>query len=247
LVADYNWENSGIKLNIYQDEITEFSDINIGLGYNWGAHIGKKSRFSLGVRADYGIYSATLGNVATGIENDPAFNSISSNYINLGGGLYWHSENVFTGLSAPYLFNNSRDAGLINFSNMDILFNHFFYTFGARFGNRTWQFIPSTLVTFVSGSPISFDLNANWIYDRTILFGLGYRNNNTAILSGGFIVLKDLKFVYSYDITAFGISGGGGSHEITAGYGVSFFDGKFSKKRRYLKKNYQRKKNPRYY
>ena len=243
LVVNYNLgDRHGLKLNIYQDNITVFSDLNFGLGYNWRTYTGNNSMLSLGILADYGIYSAALGGVNTQMAGDPAFGSIGSSYINVGTGAYWESSNFYMGLSAPYLFNNSKNAGLFN---PDILFNHVFYTLGSRVEMGDVQFFPTGLAKVVWGSPIQFDVNANFLYRNKIWYGGGYRNDNTFIFMFGMVFYEALTLMYSYDLALLAASNtSSGSHEITLGYGISFYGGDKPMKRRYFKRSGGRMKAP---
>ena len=239
--ANYNIGDAhGLKLNFYQDDITVFKDLNFGLGYNWRTFTGESAMLSFGVLVDYGMYSAALGGVSTKVANDPAFTSLSSSYLNFGSGVYWESSNVFMGLSAPHLFNNSKNAGLIN---PDVLFNHIYYTLGARFGDFKMQFFPTTLVKYVLGSPLQFDVNANFLYNYKFWYGIGYRNDNTIIPAVGMVLFEGLKLIYSYDIAVLAnTSHSSGSHEVTLGYSTSFYSGDQFGKRKYLTKRYNYKK-----
>jgi len=240
-VAQYNIGDAhGLRLNIYQDDITVFKDLNFGLGYNWRTYTGESSMLSFGTLVDYGIYSAALGGVQTQVANDPAFTSLSSSYINVGAGAYWESYKVFMGLSAPYLFNNSKNEGLFN---PDVLFNHVYFTAGVRVGDFKMQFFPTTMVKYVWGSPIQFDVNANFLYNYKFWYGVGYRNDNTIIPSVGMVLYEGLKLIYSYDIAILSNANhSAGSHEVTLGYSTSFYSGDQFGKRKYLTKRYNYKK-----
>ena len=240
-VAHYNIGDAhGLKLNIYQDDITVFKDLNFGLGYNWRTYTGESSMLSFGTLVDYGIYSAALGGVKTQVANDPAFTSLSSSYINIGAGVYWESYRVFAGLSAPYLFNNSKNEGLFN---TDVLFNHVYFTTGGRIGDFKMQFFPTAMVKYVWGSPLQFDVNANFLYNYKLWCGLGYRNDNTIIPAIGMVLYRGLKLIYSYDVAILSnMNHSSGSHELTLGYSTSFYSKDPFGKRKYFTKRYNHKK-----
>jgi len=59
LVLAYNLGNKhGLNMNVYQDDITVFSDLKLGLGYNYRINLSRSSVLSFGINSDYGFYSA---------------------------------------------------------------------------------------------------------------------------------------------------------------------------------------------
>ena len=139
---------------------------------------------------------------------------------------------------APYLFNNSLHLAQNGILTPNIKFNHMYLIGGVRFEFYAFNFVPTTLIKIVSGSPIQIDLNANFLlYDRVWL-STGFRSNKSINFSTGYVMKNGMKFIYSYDLdilTAANYSTG--SHEFSIGYGLSFYRKDPFSKRKFVKKN----------
>ena len=80
------------------------------------------------------------------------------------------------------------------------------------------------MVKGVSGAPISFDVNANFLmYDR-FEAGASYRWQDAVSLLFNFGVTRSFRVGYAYDytISEFSNSNTGGSHELMLLYDISF-------------------------
>lgn len=237
--------SSGLNLNIYQDNITVFSDFNASLGYNYRIAMSKSSALSLGIKAGYGFYSANYTRLAVIDFEDPVFAAdvSSQGYMNFGAGAYFESSNITAGFSFPYLINNGLPSEFDSISgDIGMKFNHSFYTLGGKFGNGQVGFYPTTLVKHVAGSPLQIDLNATFLFNEAFLPSIGYRNDNTLILSAGYIFRSGVKIIYSYDLASFSTASySSGSHEVSIGFGTYFASNPY-KKGKYLTPKQQFKK-----
>ena len=166
--------------------------------------------------------------------------------MNFGTGLFFFFFSFFTGISAPYLFNNSLIQSKNGLVDKNFEFNHIYFTMGRKFELKNLSFTPTTLIKMVTGSPLQIDINANFLIKEKVWLSSGYRSNNTVILSIGYIILKNIKLVYSYDFVNFTpASYSSGSHEISIGYGLNFYKNNPFNKRKYFKKSGKYKKQKR--
>ena len=228
-----------INLNFYQDQITVFKDFRIGAGYAYNLQLSRSSQLSFGINADYGRFTHNFMGLAVQDQGDNVLASSTSgkSYLNFGAGLYYESDRFFAGFSSPYLFNNSLLRASDGLFLPSLKFNHFYATAGYRFDGDYISFTPTVLIKTVSGSPIQADINMNALVQDKIWLSLGYRTNHAVILSTGYVIIDNLKLVYSYDLEVLTrISHAKGSHEISLGYGISFYQNKSFSKRRYYRK-----------
>jgi type IX secretion system PorP/SprF family membrane protein len=234
-----------IHLNIYQDAITVFNDVKIGLGYNYRIALSKRTLFSFGIKGDVGFIDADYSSLISQDPDEVLLNANfeSQKYMNIGAGLFVQSANYFVGFSMPHLFKNSIDKSKDAILNSRLKFNHTYLSMGNKFEFKTFTFTPTALVKTVSGSPLQLDLNANFLVKEQVWLSGGYRSTNELILSIGFVMFKNFKLVYSYDFSFFSSTNPySGTHEVSVGYGISFYKKYMGNKRKFLKRNKKFKK-----
>jgi len=245
-VAGANINNKhNVNVNLYQDEITIFKDMKIGLGYNYRINLSKSTLLSFGIKGDYGIFSGNYSALkAQDLDDVQLINNVNTkSYLNFGAGMYFVSDNFFAGISSPYLFNNSVVQTQDDVLNADIAFNHIYFSMGSKFEFEDLSFTPTTLVKMVSGSPIQVDLSANFLIKERVWLSGGFRSDKTLIFSTGFVILNGLKLVYSYDFSNFSSTDiSSGSHEVSLGYGLDFYKKNTFQRRRYFKRNMRKRK-----
>jgi type IX secretion system PorP/SprF family membrane protein len=124
-----------------------------------------------------------------------------------------------------------------------LTYQHFFVTGGYRFvQDEYFQFYPTTMVKWTKGAPMAISLDMNFLIRKRFWASVGYRIDNTIIMSVGLLFMKDFKIIYSYDLGLGNVNRFGGmTHELSLGYGLSMFKGAFEK-RKYLNKKGWRKK-----
>lgn len=234
LTAAYNMGNHGVHLNALNDRITVVNNTQFGVGYHYVLRLDKKNALSLGVNGSLGKFSALYNQLQLASANDNVFqNRVNANFLNFGAGLHFQNDNVFFGVSAPYLFNNQlKNSGTL--VEGGLIKNHIYAMGGARFGTERFLFTPTTMVKYVSGAPIQMDLDFNAIVNERMWFGLGGRTDKTFKCSVGVFFSNNIKLVYTYDAGLFAeFYNAFGGHEISLSYGNSFYSNKFSK-RKYL-------------
>jgi type IX secretion system PorP/SprF family membrane protein len=152
--------------------------------------------------------------------NDPMIGNNTLNHMvpDASLGLWVYSDRAFFGLSANQIFQNR-----LSFNNQATyggnLNYHYFLTGGYRFKiNHELDFIPSTMVKFVMGAPLQFDLNARVKYKDLFWGGLSYRRQDAVAIMAGLIISNQVEIGYSYDITTSKLRRASwGSHEIIVG------------------------------
>jgi len=240
LVAGLSVKNKHrVNLNIYQDGITIFNDFKVGLGYNYRIKMTERSYLSLGFKADYGQFQSNYTDLTVqDIGDNVVLNNPSSKrYLNIGTGMYYQSPSFFASLSSPFLLNNSVLKPLNHLGSFALKFNHIYAAAGGKFHTESVAFFPTMLLKVVGGAPPQIDLNANVLLYQQIWLSGGLRNDLTIILSTGYVMRNGMKLIYSYDISSFSNAYySAGTHEISLGYGFSFYRLGLTRKK-YVKKS----------
>ena len=162
--------------------------------------------------------------------------SFTQSSINIGGGIFIDGENYFAGLGLPYMLNNHLVSPSKDYA---ITYNHFYLIGGYKITldqNEDLVLFPTSQLKLVSGSPLQVSADFNCIYKDVLLGGVGYRSDNSAVLSTGVKLNSSLggfSIIYSYDtpFTAMALAKKG-SHEISLNYNQSLIFGKGSKRSR---------------
>ncbi len=101
---------------------------------------------------------------------------IQSKYLpNFGVGFYYDSDNVYVGISAPRLLQNSFDfSEEISIVSKEI--THIYIMGGVKFGEPdNIQWFPQVLIKQVAGAPFDADVSLTAIFKDKISAGLSYR------------------------------------------------------------------------
>ncbi len=134
-----------------------------------------------------------------GIANDPNFaENIDATVPTVGLGFLFNHSRFFAGVSAPNVIGNrlaSRDD--LNLSNP------VFGYFGYRFFSNIFEEImikPNMLVRYENGAPLQADLNLSVSFKNKFEIGAGYRTTTSVNLLAGVYLVKNLRFVYHYNM-----------------------------------------------
>jgi type IX secretion system PorP/SprF family membrane protein len=155
--------------------------------------------------------------------NDPALQQrVSRSALNLGAGVWMYNKSAFAGISASQLFSPASDssAGYGELGSRLTQRRHYYFMAGARLPlGRKIYLVPSALVRFVSGVPLSYNLNAKLVLSERFWGGLAYRGKESVSVFAGLLFSKRISLSYSYDlVTSQFRHAAAGSNEIHLGY-----------------------------
>ena len=218
----------GIGLNITNDQIGFFQDIQVGLAYGYQLQL---SNGTLGIGAGLNIRNMSVNSAqwspSDGNLGDPdlvAENDNSGlNFDNFSFGVYYESENIWAGISTAELSEanltlDSRN----NLETVDYTFSRHYYLMGGynwEIPSTNWTLMPSTLIKSDFNSSPALDVNITGMYNNKVWGGVTYRLQDAVAVNLGYLVLPSLKVGYSYDVGTSAVSSqGNGSHEIMARY-----------------------------
>lgn len=140
----------------------------------------------------------------------------------LNAGVFVYDDRFYAGLGTQQLaFKrlNYKLAGGTDYQPLGRLYTHYFLTAGYRYNlNEDWILAPSVLVKSVQPAPVSFDVNAKFLYQERFWMGLSYRHRDAVVGLIGVNLNSFLTVGYSYDYVLSDIqTASRGSHEIVLG------------------------------
>ena len=209
----------GVGLSLVADQVFVESQTGFNIDFSYKLQVAESANLFLGVKAGGSTYNINRGRLGNnGFDSDPALNNIDTGFKpNFGAGAYLLHNDYFVSLSVPSILSSERideENGRVTQATEEA---HVYLSGGYNFRiNENTEFRPSTLVRYVSGSPISADITAALRLYNRFEFGAAYRTDQA--LSGLLMInLADwMDFGYAYESsTRDEISGvSNGTHEL---------------------------------
>lgn len=213
----------GVGLMVIQDKLgdnknTEFQGIasyKIQVNRSW---------LSFGWQMGFIRYETDPSMLTIKDPGDPAFAELTETKFNTGVGVLMKGDNYMVGISAPRLLPATVSQGGQSIE----LYKQTYYLFGsyAWLIAENIRFKPSVLTRYTSGSPLSYDLNASFVFQDKYTGGVFTRNFNTYGLLAQAIVNK-FRIGYMLELPVGASNLNFTTHEITVGLAMdvlSFHD-----------------------
>lgn len=216
--------NSGIGMSVYFDKLGQQNSTIARLHYAYhvkpGGGLG-----TLGIGLYAGLSSRSLGNQWVAVDpvtDDAAIpdNGSSASGFDMGFGVYYTSPKLWAGISSTQL--NEAELADVSIKNK----RHYYVQAGydLQLKNPKFMLQPSLLLKSDATST-QIDLNALFMYDKTVWLGVGYRTEDAIAPMIGYQVQMGkektgmLRIGYSYDVTTSELKNySSGSHEIMLNY-----------------------------
>jgi type IX secretion system PorP/SprF family membrane protein len=193
-------EKTGIGISFISDQLGPVKENNIYADFSYTINLRNSSKFAFGIKAGLTIHDIALNSsVITFEPGDPLFRSdVSKVNPNVGFGSFLYSDNYYIGLSVPNILNSTHlDNDGIAFGNET---KHYFFTGGYVFQlSEQIKFKPSFLIKSSFDSPMSFDVNANFLFYDRFELGASYRNIDSFSGLIGFSITENIRLGYAYD------------------------------------------------
>lgn len=167
-------ERTGLGLSAITDEAGPVKETNTYVDFSYTIPFNNDLKLAFGIKAGATFQDIGLSNLSLE-PNDPAFAANANNITpNVGAGLLLYSNKYYIGFSVPNMLRSAHlDYSGVEYGNE---VPHFFTTMGYVFQlSENVKFKPSTLVKTAFGAPISFDVNANFLFYDRFEIGASYR------------------------------------------------------------------------
>ncbi len=221
--------NSGIGITAINDVIGFQSTPSFELSYSYISLI-KNGEGKLGIGVSVGILNSNFdshsgnntgyyfgfGNPAE--PNLPGYSKESALTYDVGAGLYYHTDNLYLGVSSTHLTQSSYH--FVQSSSTFTLTRNYYITSGYNFAlqDPAFEVQPSAIIRY-AGASSSIDLSTLMVYNKKIWFGLSYRINSAIVGIIGLELSNGIRFGYSYDFSLNNLSAS--THEIMLSYNFS--------------------------
>lgn len=216
--------HAGVGLTILNDRTGPLNRFSAYGTYAYHLGIAPRTSLAAGISAGVKNTSLNAGKLSFDVPVDPAV--AGSGYLNrltpdMNLGLWLYSANYFVGLSAQNIIGTK-----LKFSDDTVklaggkLVPHMFLTAGYKtYFSDDISFLPSALLKYISGTPVSFDINAKLQYRDLMWIGASMRWKDSYAAMVGLNISNAVNIGYSYDITTSKLNTvSRGSHEIVLGF-----------------------------
>jgi type IX secretion system PorP/SprF family membrane protein len=185
-------------LTMVSDRIGENNNTQLTASYTYKLSLGEAQTLSFGMQAGFINYKVDPSSLLLEDITDNSFSSISQTKPTFGAGLMLKSDRYLLGLSVPRLVNGSFEIGGQEIN----VYQQHYYLLGSYLFFLSERIIlkPSVLLKAVSGTPVSADMNVNFILDRNYSVGIYTRNLNAYGLMAQISFLDKFRVSYALEV-----------------------------------------------
>jgi type IX secretion system PorP/SprF family membrane protein len=196
---------------------TEFSGV-----FAYRLPMSNDATLSFGIQAGISRYSAMYSQLDI-YQTDPAFSQdVNEAKPNIGTGVFYDHTNWYIGLSAPQLMNNvfTRANDFTSVKQPFTVILNGGYVFPI---SRSIMFKPNGLVKMVDSRLVEVDINANFLFDEVVWFGVSYHSSNSVNFLTDLQLTDQIRLGYSFTMALGQVKTVEiGSHELFLGYVFKF-------------------------
>lgn len=229
----------GVGLNIMNDKFGLENRLSVLADYAYEVYLSPRLRLRMGVKFGFLNYKNPLTEYELYPDNkyDRAFEEdVDLRFLpNFGVGFFMYREDFYVGLSAPKIIENDLKENFHNYATSAEV-RTFYLNGGYVLPLDPLNFLvfkPTLLVRATWGTPLQFDIAANFMLREKLWLGVMLRSGDALCLTGNWMVSDRIRVGFAMDITYNEIYPyQNGTFEFSVGYDVDFFG------RSYLRSRY---------
>jgi len=207
--------NLGLGLSFVNDRIGPTSENTISADVSYSVQTSENYKLSFGVKATGNLFNLDVTRLTYQNANDPLLQNLNNNFsMNVGAGVYFHSDKSYVGLSVPNFFETKR------YDDNDVAVYkermNFYLIGGYVFDlSPSLKFKPAFLSKVVEGAPFQLDVSGNFLIQDKLTLGAAWRWGAAMSAMVGFQITDGLFAGYAYDLETTRLANyNSGSHEI---------------------------------
>ena len=194
----------GMGFSVVNDQIGPTSETYFDLDFSYTIQTSAEARLSFGLKASAHLLDIRFSELNQDIGNpggvDPTLQQDIQNRFspNIGGGVYYHTERFYAGLSVPRILETTHfDESNVSTAREQM---HFYFITGYVFDmDAFWKFKPTILTRIVQGAPLQLDVSANFMYNDKFIMGVAYRWDAAISAMAGFQISPAFLLGIAYD------------------------------------------------
>jgi type IX secretion system PorP/SprF family membrane protein len=208
-------KNLGGGLSVINDKLGPTQENTLSADLSYTIETSYRYKLSFGMKASADFFSLDPTKLKVKNSNDPSLQNFQNNFSpNIGAGVYFHSDQLYLGLSAPNILETNRyndNDVVVNKEKMNL------YLIGGYVCDLSpsLKFKPAFLLKAVSGAPLQLDISGNFMFNEKFVLGAAWRWGAALSAMAGFQVTDGMYLGYGYDLDTTKLSNyNSGSHEI---------------------------------
>ncbi|PRZ22005.1 PorP/SprF family type IX secretion system membrane protein [Flavobacterium granuli] len=215
-----NESRLGLGISLINDKIGPTHENTISADLSYTIPTSETFKLSFGIKATANLFDLDV-NKLNPVDDDPSLHDFNNKFSpNIGGGIYYHSDKAYVGLSVPnFIETNRYDDNEVAIFKEKI---NYYLIAGYVFDLSSYaKFKPALLTKMVKGAPLQVDVSGNFmLYDKFVV-GVAYRWSAALSTSVGFQISDALYIGYGYDHETTDLKHyNSGSHEIFLRYDI---------------------------
>lgn len=199
-------ERVGLGLSIVNDEIGNGTrqETYFDAAFSYTIPLANNKRLSFGLKAGGHLLNIDFSKLS-GFTEEQGMNglvSIDKKFSpNFGAGIYYHTDNFYTGFSIPNFLETQHfdESGATSSFLAKERINYYFITGYVFDLNTNLKFKPAVLLKAVSGAPLQADISANFLMNNKFSLGAAYRWDAAFSALLGFQVTDQFMLGLAYD------------------------------------------------
>ena len=200
----------------------------MNVDYSYSVNVSDNSKLAFGLKAGVDVLDVDFTKLNIFDQTDPRFqNNIDNRFQpQIGAGVYYYSDKTYVGVSVPNFLTTKhfQNGSLENTTVESVAAErlHYFLIAGHVFDlSDNVKFKPATLVKAVSGSPLQWDVSANFLLYEKFTVGASYRWSAALSAILGFQASDGIFIGFGYDYQTTDIeSYSDGSYEIFLSFDI---------------------------
>lgn len=215
----------GMGFSVIADQIGPVKEQNIYVDLSYTIQTSDVGRLAFGLKGGVSLQSLDGNLIPPDSSDDDLLEPFNNTYPNFGAGIYYYTDKFYIGGSVPNILSSKhydidKTSGVFTEASEEA---HYFLTSGYVFDlSSNLKFKPSVMLRGVVGSPLSYDVNANFLlYDRFEL-GASYRDGSSVSGLFNIGVTPDFRIGYAIDFAIGDLANlnPGTSHELMLLYDI---------------------------
>jgi type IX secretion system PorP/SprF family membrane protein len=187
-----------LGLTLFNDRIAITNQTGLFVVYAYRLKLANNANLSMGIQAGLSQFRVKYSELSL---NDPSFltGDISEWAPDFGGGLYYHTQRFYAGLSVPHLLHKYHDQRKSSLTTVPQYFMTMGYVFDV---SESIKIKPSYLIKRIRGNPLQLDVNCNVFLSRILEVGLSWRSFESISSMIQLQLNSRFSIGYAYDLPA---------------------------------------------
>lgn len=188
----------GLGISVIYDKLGVHKNLSALSNYAYHIRFQNDAVISFGLQVGVHTLNSDYTSLL-GSSNDPKLmNRVSEAFVDIGSGIYFRTPRLQLGVSANRSLSNQVQ---LKDTLSTVLSSTNFFGYGRyQFPlSKKFDLQPGLLVKYFPDTPLSYDINLNFVYSKVLTTGVSYRKDESVDFILRFQLTTKLQLGYAYD------------------------------------------------